>query len=436
MALSPDGRRLRARDSQPCRDGALELRPVAWQPDTAERRRHEGDKPGLDAGWTTDSLRGVRARPPVERVFGSVNETREPARVLPESELVPVALYHLAGRALADLRVRRRRSRHRLVAGAAEEAGGGAAVDEDAVPRGLREVLAGRASILYMSDESGRAEVYVRTFPIGPERVQVSTNGASMPIWAPDGREIFYRTPTALMGVTVTRTPAGLAASAPQQLFTIAPDCRIVRPVRRDVRWPVPVRSQHPARSCRRDAELVAEKRAARDDLLPERGWTRRARCREHVVNHGARVFRSCSTVFGSVCVNRAVRSVTGAAGSVHLTTKALDLLLLLLDSRLSVVSKQIYERLWPGTFVTESSIQTLIHEIREAIDVPGEPNSWIRTVRGVGYCFEGDVVASGWPPDRADRSAGSMARRRLESRHAPRGREHSRARRRRNRRN
>jgi DNA-binding winged helix-turn-helix (wHTH) protein len=103
--------------------------------------------------------------------------------------------------------------------------------------------------------------------------------------------------------------------------------------------------------------------------------------------------------VFGSVCVNRAARSVSGAAGPVHLTTKAFDLLLLLLDYRSSVVSKeQIYDRLWPGTFVTESSIQTLIHEIREAIDVAGERDSWIRTVRGVGYCFEGDVLASGPP--------------------------------------
>jgi DNA-binding winged helix-turn-helix (wHTH) protein len=100
--------------------------------------------------------------------------------------------------------------------------------------------------------------------------------------------------------------------------------------------------------------------------------------------------------VFGSVCVNRAARSVSGPGGTVHVTTKAFDLLLLLLDSRSSVVSKeQIHDRLWPGTFVTESSIQTLIHEIRHAIDVPGDARSWIRTVRGIGYCFEGDVAVS-----------------------------------------
>jgi serine/threonine-protein kinase len=79
-------------------------------------------------------------------------------------------------------------------------------------------------AVLYTSDESGRPEIYMRAFPIRPERVQVSTDGATMASWAPDGRAIFYRTPTALMQVDVTRTPAGLAASAPRQLFAIARD--------------------------------------------------------------------------------------------------------------------------------------------------------------------------------------------------------------------
>jgi eukaryotic-like serine/threonine-protein kinase len=78
-------------------------------------------------------------------------------------------------------------------------------------------------SLAYVSDDSGRAEVYVRAFPIGPERLRVSTHGGSMPAWALDGREIFYRTPTALVGVTVTRTAAGLAPSTPQQLFSVDP---------------------------------------------------------------------------------------------------------------------------------------------------------------------------------------------------------------------
>jgi Tol biopolymer transport system component len=78
----------------------------------------------------------------------------------------------------------------------------------------------GRA-VSYTSDESGRTEVYMREFPIRPERVQVSTDGATMASWAPDGRAIFYRTSTALMQVDVSRRPDGLVASAPQQVFAI-----------------------------------------------------------------------------------------------------------------------------------------------------------------------------------------------------------------------
>jgi hypothetical protein len=48
-----------------------------------------------------------------------------------------------------------------------------------------------------------------------------------MPLWAADGRNVFYRTPTALMEVGVTRSAAGLAVSTPQQLFKIDPDSRL-----------------------------------------------------------------------------------------------------------------------------------------------------------------------------------------------------------------
>jgi hypothetical protein len=70
----------------------------------------------------------------------------------------------------------------------------------------------------------------VREFPINPERLQVSTAGGSMPVWAPDGRAICYRTPTAMMEVAVTRTAAGLVASPPHQLFRIDPDWNLLDP--------------------------------------------------------------------------------------------------------------------------------------------------------------------------------------------------------------
>ena len=46
--------------------------------------------------------------------------------------------------------------------------------------------------LAYASDETGRFEVYVRSFPDGGGKRQVSTGGGSAPRWRRDGRELFY----------------------------------------------------------------------------------------------------------------------------------------------------------------------------------------------------------------------------------------------------
>ena len=45
----------------------------------------------------------------------------------------------------------------------------------------------------YVSDESGRGQVYVRQFPQGDTKWQISGTGGAEPRWAPSGRELFYR---------------------------------------------------------------------------------------------------------------------------------------------------------------------------------------------------------------------------------------------------
>jgi hypothetical protein len=47
--------------------------------------------------------------------------------------------------------------------------------------------------LAYASDENGRDEVYVAQFPGPGERVQMSTDGGTGPIWSHDGRNFFYR---------------------------------------------------------------------------------------------------------------------------------------------------------------------------------------------------------------------------------------------------
>jgi serine/threonine-protein kinase len=72
--------------------------------------------------------------------------------------------------------------------------------------------------LAYHSDESGRDEVYVRSFPEPDQKLQISTKGGTWPVWARDGRELFYRSGDKMMTVTVTTQPA-FSASAPSVLF-------------------------------------------------------------------------------------------------------------------------------------------------------------------------------------------------------------------------
>ncbi len=59
--------------------------------------------------------------------------------------------------------------------------------------------------VAYTSDESGRDEVYLRTFPGAGERVTVSIAGGSSPRWQADGKELFYLAADGkLMSVDIT----------------------------------------------------------------------------------------------------------------------------------------------------------------------------------------------------------------------------------------
>ncbi len=75
----------------------------------------------------------------------------------------------------------------------------------------------------YQSDLSGRMEIYVRPFPnVEGGQTLISTSGGTEPLWAPDGREIFYRSAdNKLMSVGVTARRE-LVAEEPKLLFDMA----------------------------------------------------------------------------------------------------------------------------------------------------------------------------------------------------------------------
>jgi Tol biopolymer transport system component len=73
--------------------------------------------------------------------------------------------------------------------------------------------------IAYVSDESGRREVYVRPFPGLGGVTKISTNGGTEPAWTRGGRELFYRQGNDFIAVEIG-TGTDLTVGAPRALFT------------------------------------------------------------------------------------------------------------------------------------------------------------------------------------------------------------------------
>jgi len=70
----------------------------------------------------------------------------------------------------------------------------------------------------YVSDESGRDEVYVTSFPDVGRREQISTEGGSEPLWSRDGEELYYRNGDEVIAVSVQMKPE-LVIGRPAVLF-------------------------------------------------------------------------------------------------------------------------------------------------------------------------------------------------------------------------
>ncbi|MEP6471312.1 MAG: protein kinase [Acidobacteriota bacterium] len=77
--------------------------------------------------------------------------------------------------------------------------------------------------IAYQSDESGRSEIYVRSYPKSGGKWQVSSGGGIHPVWRADQKEIFYQSADwKLMAVEVS-TSAEFESGVPNALFPIRP---------------------------------------------------------------------------------------------------------------------------------------------------------------------------------------------------------------------
>ena len=84
--------------------------------------------------------------------------------------------------------------------------------------------------MVYVSNESGQNEVYVRPFTIADGKPsvgakwRVSTTGGFVPRWRKDGRELFYRSAAGdFMAVDVNAAGETIQTSLPRRLFPTIP---------------------------------------------------------------------------------------------------------------------------------------------------------------------------------------------------------------------
>jgi Tol biopolymer transport system component len=72
--------------------------------------------------------------------------------------------------------------------------------------------------LAYISNESGRYEIYVQAFPGPGGKWQISTEGGTEPAWNRNGRELFYRNGDKMMAVDIATLPS-FSVGKPKILF-------------------------------------------------------------------------------------------------------------------------------------------------------------------------------------------------------------------------
>jgi serine/threonine-protein kinase len=215
--LSPDGRKLAVGVGPGLGDGDIWVYDLSQGQST--RLTFESDY--LAPLWSSDGKRilfGV-TRGGSEGIAWKAadgSDTEQPVlRVRPEFVTTPEAL-HPDGERMVLTRIGGRGGYDLMVT-----------TLDDPEPREIYESpgRAGGASfspdgrwIVFASSESGRFEIYVRSFP-GPEgRWQISTEGGKGPIWSRDGSEIFYTHGNRMMVVPVETDPS-FSPGRPRELF-------------------------------------------------------------------------------------------------------------------------------------------------------------------------------------------------------------------------
>ena len=96
---------------------------------------------------------------------------------------------------------------------------------------------------------------------------------------------------------------------------------------------------------------------------------------------------------FGDCVLDADTRQLFVGGEAVHLQPKAFQFLELLIQNRPKAISKaDIHEKLWPGTFVSDGTLTSLLAEVRDAVGDRVQEPKFVRTVHRFGYAFSGQA--------------------------------------------
>lgn len=110
-------------------------------------------------------------------------------------------------------------------------------------------------------------------------------------------------------------------------------------------------------------------------------------------------VFAECgasgvSVRFGRFSFDEASRELREGERLVPLSPKAFELLGLLLRARPRALPKaELKDRLWPDSFVGETSLPRVVGEVRRALGESPRQPAFLRTVQRFGYAFVGKTI-------------------------------------------
>lgn len=98
----------------------------------------------------------------------------------------------------------------------------------------------------------------------------------------------------------------------------------------------------------------------------------------------------------GPCTIDTATREVRRAGERLAVEPKVFDLLMLLIENRTRVVSRnEIVDKVWAGRAVSDASLSTCVKALRKALDDSGKTQRMVRTVHRRGFRWVGPLVES-----------------------------------------